>query len=116
MDVKTGEILAMANRPTFDPNNYADYAQEVWRNFAISDAYEPGSTFKTVVTAAAIEEKVVKPTDRFYDPGYIKVGKETIKCWTRNPHGSQSFVEGVQNSMQPGFCYCRFAFRSGLIL
>lgn len=103
MDVKTGEILAMANRPTFDPNNYADYAQEVWRNFAISDAYEPGSTFKTVVTAAAIEEKVVKPTDRFYDPGYIKVGKETIKCWTRNPHGSQSFVEGVQNSCNPVF-------------
>ncbi|NLT95194.1 MAG: stage V sporulation protein D [Clostridia bacterium] len=103
MDVKTGEILALANRPVFDPNNYADYDQGTWRNFAISDAYEPGSTFKPVVAAAAMEEKMVKPDDRFYDPGYIKVGKETIKCWTRNPHGSQSFVEGIQNSCNPVF-------------
>lgn len=103
MDVKTGEILALANRPVFDPNNYADYDQGTWRNFAISDAYEPGSTFKPVVAAAAMEEKMVKSDDRFYDPGYIKVGKETIKCWTRNPHGSQSFVEGIQNSCNPVF-------------
>jgi stage V sporulation protein D (sporulation-specific penicillin-binding protein) len=103
IDVKTGEILALANRPTFDPNNYADYDQGTWRNFAISDAYEPGSTFKPVIAAGAMEENIVKADDRFYDPGYIKVGKETIKCWTRNPHGSQSFIEGVQNSCNPVF-------------
>ena len=50
-----------------------------------------------------MEENIVKADDRFYDPGYIKVGKETIKCWTRNPHGSQSFIEGVQNSCNPVF-------------
>lgn len=103
LDVKTGEILALANRPVFDPNNYADYDKGTWRNFAISDAYEPGSTFKTVTAAGAMEENVVKPNDRFYDPGYIKVGKETIKCWSRTPHGSQSFIEGVQNSCNPVF-------------
>lgn len=103
IDVKTGDILGLTNRPVFDPNNYADYDQGTWRNFAISDAYEPGSTFKTVTSAGALEENVIKPNDRFYDPGYIKVGKETIRCWTRNPHGSQTFAEGVRNSCNPVF-------------
>jgi len=104
MEPKTGRILAMASRPTYDPNNYKDYDQSFWRNFLISDVYEPGSTFKTVTAAGALEEGVVKPEDRFYDPGYIKVGKETVKCWRHGrPHGSQSFVEGVQNSCNPVF-------------
>lgn len=104
MDPKTGRILAMGCRPTFDPNNYQNYDQSTWRNFLISDAYEPGSTFKTVVAAGALEEGVVSLGDRFYDPGYIKVGKETVKCWRHGrPHGSQSFVEGVQNSCNPVF-------------
>lgn len=104
MEPKTGRILAMASRPSFDPNNYKDYNESTWRNMLISDAYEPGSTFKTVVASGALEEGVVKPTDRFYDPGFIKVGKETVKCWRYGrPHGSQSFVEGVQNSCNPVF-------------
>ncbi|MBZ4654715.1 MAG: stage sporulation protein [Peptococcaceae bacterium] len=104
MDPKTGRILAMAARPAFEPNKYKEYDASVWRNFLISDAYEPGSTFKTVTAAGALDEGVVKPTDRFYDPGFIKVGKETVSCWRRGrPHGSQSFVEGVQNSCNPVF-------------
>jgi len=104
MDVKTGGILALANSPAFDPNNFADYDKSTWRNFAVSDAYEPGSTFKTVVTSAAMEENVVSINDRFYCPGYIKIGKEIIKCWrSYRPHGSQSFIEGVQNSCNPVF-------------
>ncbi|WP_084054418.1 stage V sporulation protein D [Desulfonispora thiosulfatigenes] len=103
MDIKTGSILAMANRPVFDPNNYADFDNSSWRNFAISDAYEPGSTFKPVTAAAVLEEKVVKKNDRFYCPGYIKVGKDKIKCWKHQGHGSQDFVEGVQNSCNPVF-------------
>jgi len=104
MDPKTGRILAFGARPTYDPNHYQDYDQSVWRNFLISDVYEPGSTFKTITAAGALEEGVVKPEDRFYDPGYIKVGKETIKCWRHGrPHGSQTFVEGVQNSCNPVF-------------
>ncbi len=104
MDPKTGRILAMAARPTFEPNKYKDYDAALWRNFLISDAYEPGSTFKTITAAGALEEGVVKPTDRFYCSGYIKVGKETVNCWRRGrPHGSQSFIEGVQNSCNPVF-------------
>lgn len=104
MDPKTGAILALGSRPTYNPNKYKEYPQESWRNIAVANAYEPGSTFKIITTAAALEEAVVKPGDRFYCRGYIKVGKETIKCWrSYNPHGSETFVEGVQNSCNPVF-------------
>ncbi|MFZ5639898.1 MAG: penicillin-binding transpeptidase domain-containing protein, partial [Bacillota bacterium] len=104
MEPKTGGILAMANRPDFDPNNYNDYPQETWRNNAIWMNYEPGSTFKIVTAAAALDEAVVKPESRFYDPGFIMVADRRIKCW-RYPraHGAQSFEEVVQNSCNPGF-------------
>ncbi|MDD2400617.1 MAG: stage V sporulation protein D [Clostridia bacterium] len=104
MDPKTGRILAMAMRPTFSSNDYQNYDQSLWRNFLISDAYEPGSTFKTVTMSGALDEGVVKLNDRFYCGGFIKVGKEKIKCWKLSPgHGSQTFVEGVQNSCNPVF-------------
>lgn len=104
MEPSTGRILALAAAPAFDPNKYTEYEPSLWRNFLISDVYEPGSTFKTVTAAGALDEGVVRPEDRFYDPGYIKVGKETIRCWRYGrPHGSQSFVEGVQNSCNPVF-------------
>ena len=104
MEPKTGRILAMASRPAYNPNQYKDYDPATWRNSVISDAYEPGSTFKTVTAAGALDEGVVKPQDRFYDPGYVMVGKEMVKCWRYGrPHGSQTFVEGVQNSCNPVF-------------
>ncbi|PKM89489.1 MAG: stage V sporulation protein D [Firmicutes bacterium HGW-Firmicutes-12] len=104
MEPSTGRILALAASPSYDPNTYAQYDAALWRNFLISDVYEPGSTFKTITATGALEEGIVKPEDRFYDPGYIKVGKETVKCWRYGrPHGSQSFVEGVQNSCNPVF-------------
>ncbi len=104
IDPKTGRVLAMAARPAFDPNQYQNYDESYWRNFLISDSYEPGSTFKTVVLSGAMEEGVAKITDRFYCPGYVKVGKEIVKCWRHgNPHGSQSLLEGVQNSCNPVF-------------
>jgi len=104
MDPKTGEILALGNRPTFDPNKYAESSQETWRNAAVANSYEPGSTFKIITAAASLEENVVSENDRFYDPGYIKVGDRKIKCWrSYNPHGSQTFAEGVQNSCNPVF-------------
>ncbi|NPV26571.1 MAG: stage V sporulation protein D [Firmicutes bacterium] len=103
MDPKTGEVLAMGNRPTYNPNNYNDFPAANRRNIAISNSYEPGSTFKIVTAAAALEEGVVRPDDRFYDPGYIKVGKETIGCAQNRAHGSQSFREVVYNSCNVGF-------------
>ncbi|MEC9488051.1 MAG: stage V sporulation protein D [Halanaerobium sp.] len=103
MDPQTGEVLAMASRPDFNPNQFAKFPQNTWRNIAISDSYEPGSTFKIVTTAAALEEGVVTPNDRFFDPGFIKVGGERIGCWKAGGHGSQTFAEVVQNSCNPGF-------------
>lgn len=104
MDVKTGEILAMGVRPTYDPNQYFKFPHELWsKNFAVADAYEPGSTFKVITAAAALEEGVVRPQDRFYDPGFKEVLGKKIKCWKAGGHGSQSFVEVAQNSCNPGF-------------
>lgn len=104
MDPKTGEILAMGNRPSFNPADWRNSPQEVWdRNPAIYYNYEPGSTFKIITAAAALEEGVVRPSDTFYDPGYIKVADRNIHCWYAGGHGSQTFEEVVQNSCNPGF-------------
>ncbi len=104
MDPKTGEILAMGNRPTFSPGDWRKDPQSVWdHNPSIWYNYEPGSTFKIITAAAALEEGAVKLTDTFYDPGFIKVADRTIRCWNDGGHGSQTFVEVVQNSCNPGF-------------
>lgn len=102
MDPATGEILAMASRPAFDPNNYNDYPVSNRRNFAINDVYEPGSTMKIITSAMALEEGVVTAERKFFCPGYIKVGKETIGCSNRKAHGSQTFREVVANSCNVG--------------
>lgn len=103
MDPRTGEILALANRPDFDPNNYQDYPEQTRRNLAVSNSYEPGSTFKIVTLAAALEENLVRRSDRFFCPGYIKVGDRSMHCWLPEGHGSESLVEVVQDSCNPGF-------------
>ncbi|MGI9951151.1 stage V sporulation protein D [Moorellaceae bacterium AZ2] len=104
LDPQSGEILAMASRPAFDPNNFAAYPQEIWGNPLVREAYEPGSTFKIITAAAALEEGVVQTEDRFYDPGYIKVGADIVRCWAWPlGHGSETFAEGVKNSCNPVF-------------
>lgn len=103
MDPQTGEILAMANRPDFDPNDYQKFPASARRNKAIADTYEPGSTFKIVTLSAALQEGVVNSNSRFYDPGFIKVGSEYVHCWLPEGHGSESLAEVVQNSCNPGF-------------
>lgn len=103
MQPKTGEILALVNKPSFDPNDYQKYDQSLWRNAAISDSYEPGSTFKVITTAAALEEKIANENTRFYCPGHIKIPGSTIKCWKAGGHGSQSLAEVVENSCNVGF-------------
>lgn len=104
MDPKTGEMLAMGNRPTFNPGDWKTYPQSVWdHNPSIWYNYEPGSTFKIVTAASALEEGAVRTSDGFFDPGFIKVADRTIQCWQHGGHGSQTFVEVVQNSCNPGF-------------
>ncbi|NLG33458.1 MAG: stage V sporulation protein D, partial [Syntrophomonadaceae bacterium] len=103
MDPSTGEILALASRPSFDPNNYSEYPDANRRNFAINDSYEPGSTMKIVTSAMAMQERVVDENSKFFCPGYIKVGRETIGCANRRAHGNQTFAEIVENSCNVGF-------------
>ncbi|MEL7622179.1 MAG: stage V sporulation protein D [Clostridiales bacterium] len=103
MEPKTGRVLGMAEYPTFDPNHFNDYDQKNWRNSLISDVYEPGSTFKTVIMAGALEEGVASINDHFYCGGAVKLPGGTVRCWRSTPHGSQSFLEGVQNSCNPVF-------------
>ncbi|MGI5920160.1 MAG: stage V sporulation protein D [Syntrophomonadaceae bacterium] len=103
MDPSSGEILALASRPTFDPNNYNDYPAANRRNFAINDVYEPGSTMKITTAAMALEERTVTPETKFFCPGYVKVGKETISCSNHKAHGDQTFAQIVENSCNVGF-------------
>lgn len=105
MNPNNGEILGMASRPGFDPNNYKNYSiEEINRNLAIWSSYEPGSTFKIVTLSAAIEEGLVNlEKDQFYDGGSVNVDGARIKCWKHGGHGQQTFLQVVQNSCNPGF-------------
>lgn len=105
MNPKTGEILAMASRPHFNPTEFRDVPQEVYnRNLPIWSTFEPGSTFKIITLAAALEEgKVDLVDEQFFDSGSVKVGGSNLRCWKSGGHGSQTFLEVVQNSCNPGF-------------
>lgn len=122
MDVNTGEILAMATEPGFDPNapftitdptvkqqlaslsgtalkQRTGAAQQIqWRNKAITEPNEPGSTFKILTASMALEEGVVHENDPFYDPGSVKVADTTFHCWEPGGHGAENFLQGFENS------------------
>jgi cell division protein FtsI (penicillin-binding protein 3) len=102
MDPRTGDVLAIAIRPTFNPNTFSELAsREVVRNRAITDPFEPGSTFKAIMAAAALEEGVVRPADRIYaENGAITIARATIHDWKR--YGWLSFSEVLQNSSNVG--------------
>ena len=105
MDPDTGEVLAMASRPNFDPNNYQDYTTEtINQNLPIWMTYEPGSTFKIMTLATSLEEQTVNLfEDTYYDDGSVNVDGATIHCWKSGGHGAQTFLEVVENSCNPGF-------------
>jgi cell division protein FtsI (penicillin-binding protein 3) len=102
MEPRSGDVLAIAIRPTFNPNAFADVpARDVWRNRAVTDPFEPGSTFKVIMAAAALEEGVVRPDDRIYaENGAITIARTTIKDWKR--YGWLTFAEVLQNSSNVG--------------
>ena len=104
-DPASGEILSIANRPTFDSNKYQKYDNEtINRNLAIWKTYEPGSTFKITTLSAALEENVVNLfEDKFYDSGVVRVENARIKCWKKGGHGAETFLNVVENSCNPGF-------------
>lgn len=105
MNPKTGEILAMSSRPTFDPSNYQNYSVEtINRNLAIWSSFEPGSTFKILTLSAALNEGLVNIfEEHYYDSGGINVNGTTLHCWKTKGHGDETFLQVVENSCNPGF-------------
>jgi len=101
MDPETGEVLALANRPTYDPNRFNDYPRYSWRNRAVADIYEPGSTFKIVTASVALEEGVVSPYDHFYcGQGAIVVDGYLIR--DTGSYADLSFREVLEYSSNVG--------------
>lgn len=119
MDPSNGEIFAMVNVPEFDLNEpytinteiegeltaqeRSDLLNMMWRNFCISDTYEPGSAFKIITATAALEAGTVTESSQFYCPGYKKVEDRIIHCHKRSGHGAESFLDGIKNSCNPVF-------------
>lgn len=109
MDPKTGEILALVNKPDYDPNSpwvvgkTSDELQKMWRNRAVSDAYEPGSIFKVVTAVSAMEEKTITENEKFVCNGSINIGKTNIHCWKTTGHGTENFIDILKNSCNVGF-------------
>lgn len=101
----TGEILAIGSKPSFEPSNYQKYSEEIInRNLPIWMTFEPGSTFKIITLAASLEEKTIDlQKDTYHDSGSINVDGATLHCWKHGGHGSQTFLEVVENSCNPGF-------------
>lgn len=105
MNPKTGEILGLASYPTYDPSNFEEVEQSIYnRNLPVWMTYEPGSTFKIITLSAALEEGVVDlEKDTFYDKGYTMVEGARLRCWKREGHGEETFLQVVENSCNPGF-------------
>ena len=118
MNPSNGELYAMVNVPEFDLDDpftlpqgtvglteeeKQDALNQMWRNRSINDTYEPGSVFKVVTAAACLEEGVVTTQDRFHCPGYYVVEDRRIRCHKVGGHGSETFVQGIQNSCNPVF-------------
>lgn len=120
MNPKNGEIMAMVNVPEFNLNDpfslemleleeepgeeeKQELLNKIWRNSCINDTYEPGSTFKIFTTTACLEANVLKTSDSFFCPGYRVVEDRKIRCHKVGGHGSETFVEGIQNSCNPVF-------------
>ncbi|MBT9172344.1 MAG: Stage V sporulation protein D [Syntrophomonadaceae bacterium] len=105
LDPRSGEVLAMAARPDFDPNRFAEFPKETWQISPISNTFEPGSTFKLVTLAAALEEGKFRAEEAFYCSGSITVAGRRMGCWTRyrGGHGAIDFTGVVLGSCNPGF-------------
>ena len=105
MNPNNGEILAIGNRPTYNNNNYQDYSQEIYnRLLPVYNSFEPGSTFKAMTFAAALNEGLFDMhKDTYYDKGYEIVSGQRIKSWKKGGHGLQTYLEVLQNSSNPGF-------------
>ncbi len=123
MDVRTGEILAMASRPDYNPNKprapmksedlplleamddkaKVEYWNHMWKNRVVNSLYEPGSTFKLITGASALDAGAINLNSTFECAGHYMVDGQRIACWSKTPHGHQDFFEATQNSCNPAF-------------
>lgn len=105
MNPKTGEILAISSRPNFEPSSYKDYDIEtINRNLPVWMTYEPGSTFKIITLASVLEEGLVDlEKDTFYDAGSTTISGARIRCWKAGGHGTETYLQVVENSCNTGF-------------
>jgi len=105
VDPNSGAVLAAAARPDYDPNNYTNYNQDNWLLTPVTASFEPGSTFKMVTLAAAVEEGIFNPDEHFYCPGHVTISGRRINCWTvdRGGHGDITFYDSVGGSCNPAF-------------
>jgi cell division protein FtsI/penicillin-binding protein 2 len=113
MDPRSGAVLAMASRPVFDPNRYAEFAEhpEVFANPAVTFIYEPGSTFKLITMAGALNERVVTPQTTFVDNGAFPIGGYVIRNWDGKANGPSNMVTLLEKSSNIGATWV--AFQSG---
>ncbi|SUY48285.1 stage V sporulation protein D [Clostridium putrefaciens] len=106
---RNGEVLAMVNKPDFNLNDPRmgivdnERLQQLWRNKAVNDVFEPGSTFKITTISAALEEKVTFVNDDFYCNGFTIVNGTKLKCWKETGHGAEKLIDILENSCNPGF-------------
>lgn len=100
---RTGAVAALAIAPGFDPNRYGEFSAEARRNRIVTDQFEPGSTFKMVTGAAALAEGVVRPEERFHQTAVIEIGGGRVRSWRAGGHGTVTFEQAVQESVNPVF-------------
>ena len=105
MEPKTGRILALANYPSFDPNDYSEYGLETFINPAVELTYEPGSVFKVITMAAGLETKKLTPDTEYYDSGEVKIDDKIIKNWDLKAYGRQTMTDVLGYSLNTGAVY-----------
>ena len=102
MDINTGELLALASTPSYDPNKYWDYSPSLFKEWSVQELFEPGSTFKPINLALALEEGVISPNGEINDDGLVTVGGWPLSNWDRKPNGMLTFPEVLQVSSNVG--------------
>lgn len=105
MDPKTGGILAMASYPNYDPTNFQAFPKEYYKNPVVASSYEPGSTFKALVMAAAIDEKLITPETTMDETGPVQIGPYFIRTWNNEYHGTISMTQVLEYSSNVGMVF-----------
>lgn len=105
MDPQTGGILAMASFPSYNSEKFTQFSEDLFKNPVVVDLYEPGSTFKVLILAAALDSGLVKPSDIYQDDGPVRIGEYTIKTWNEKYHGPETVMQILEHSCNVGMVW-----------